>query len=543
MKIRQEKGAIFLYNILLVDDEPGHLAGLSKILRRLRPEYAVRTAKNGEEALNICDSENFEIIITDIQMPIMDGLDFYERLPSSRKPQKVIFLSGYDYFEYAQKAIGLGSFEYVLKPVDIDKFTHILEKAERSLEEELAGIEEKERLSAKLQTIIPLYHNRILSDWNHGLPLSKDEERELCDTLLFQGGGSIIVTAIHGKDHPEDTALELSKERIREKMQELLSENGVSVSFFSEQERSLLISATNARLEESLLARIEEQFRLAEFESVRINVGISRCTEQLVEAAPSLFKEAYFAGMEGFYSDGRIVFASTGTKIDPRLFLKSSARLETMLGDAIHATHGEKAIENAARTIIAKLVEGERLPAPSELIAYCKKLLMKLSEAAEYLKPEIREGLAASIAESLDEVHAIEQLQAVIAGRLADIAAAITEARRDSKETVIFKCLAYMEEHYMEDLSLESVSAVFHFNSSYFCHYFKSKLNINFSQYLTQIRLTKAKELLELSNDKIYQVAGRLGYQDAKYFNRVFKKEFGLTPEEYRSIARSMKQG
>lgn len=532
-----------MYNILLVDDEPGHLAGLSKILRRLRPEYAVHTAKNGEEALNICDSENFEIIITDIQMPIMDGLDFYERLPSSRKPQKVIFLSGYDYFEYAQKAIGLGSFEYVLKPVDIDKFTHVLEKAERSLEEELTSLHEQERLSAKLQTIIPLYHNRILSDWIYGLPLSSDEERELSDSLLFHGGGSILVTMIQGKDMSDEKALDLCREQIKARIQSLLSENGASISFFSEQDGGLLISATNSRLEEPLLARVEEQIRLAEFESVRISVGISRSTDAISIAAPQLFKEASIAAMEGFYSEERMVFDCAGSNIDSRLFLKPNARLEAMLSEAIHASHNDKAIHEASRAIIAKLVEGERLPAPAELIGYCKKLLMKLTEATEYLKPEIREHLAVSIAETLAAVHALGQLQTIIAGRLSDISAAITEARRDSKEMVIFKCLAYMEEHYMEDLSLESVSAVFHFNSSYFCHYFKSKLNINFSQYLTQIRLTKAKELLELSNDKVYQVASQLGYQDVKYFNRVFKKEFGLTPEEYRSIARSMKRG
>lgn len=532
-----------MYNILLVDDEPGHLTGLSKILRRLRPEYAVRTAKNGEEALNLCDAESFEIIITDIQMPIMDGLDFYERLPSSRNPQKVIFLSGYDYFEYAQKAIGLGSFEYVLKPVDIDKFTTILEKTERSLEEEMSSLQEKESLAAKLDTIIPLYHNRILSEWIHGMPLSSDEQRELEQSLLFQGGGSIIVTAIHGMDKLEDREQELCRNRAKGRLQTLLSEHGAAITFFSEQDRSLLISAAHVQLEDSLLARLEEQFRQAEFESVRICVGMSRRSESVASDASSLFKEAYLAAMEGFYTNGRLVFRSADTTIDSRLFLKASAKLEALMSDAIHAAHGEKAIRDASSAVVAKLIEGERLPTPAELVGHCKKLLTKLTEATEYLKPEIIDRLLVSISESLDGVYALEQLQEIMANRLTDISAAITDARRDSKEMVIYKCLAYMEKHYMEDLSLESVSAVFHFNSSYFCHYFKSKLNINFSQYLTQIRLTKAKELLEQSNDKIYQVASRLGYQDAKYFNRVFKKEFGLTPEEYRSIARSMKRG
>lgn len=531
-----------MYNVLIVDDEPGHLTGLSKIIRRLRPSYTVQTAKNGEEALSICDADDFQIIITDIQMPIMDGLEFYERLPSSHQPQKVIFLSGFDYFEYAQKAIGLGSFEYVLKPVDIDKFTKVLEKAERSIEEELSSLHENEQMSAKLNAIVPLYHNRILSDWINAVPLSHEDEQELQHSLLFQGGGSIVVTEIKGADKMESLELKSCKSLVNDAMQSLLGEHGAYFSFFPEHNRNTLISVTNVNLSEPLLMQVEDHFKDKNNVNANITIGVSSWSDMIYKSAPQLYKEACHAAMESFYTMERILFRGKHTKIDPWLFLKPNARQEAQFSEAIHAADGQNKLNETTRMLVAKLLGGERYPTPAELITYGKKLLKKLTEALEYIKPDVREQLLSRITESFGDVFHFEQFQDVIAERLADISAAITEARRDSKEMVIYKCLTYINEHYMDDLSLESVAGVFHFNSSYFCHYFKSKLNINFSQYLTQVRLTKAKELLEKTDGKIYQVASQLGYQDVKYFNRVFKKEYGLTPEEFRTIARSMKR-
>jgi two-component system response regulator YesN len=529
-----------LYNVLLVDDEPGHLAGLSKIMRKLRPDYHVHTAKNGEEALRCCYAANYEIIITDIQMPLMDGLEFFERLPGSRKPQKVIFLTGYDYFEYAQKAIGLGSFEYVLKPVDLHKFTQVLEKAEHSLGEQLASLREQEQLSARLDSIIPLYHNRILSLWAHGEPLSAAERLELEQALIEPGGGRIIAVACNTTTDA-DGERERVRAQLRSSLKALFAEHTPAVCFQSEQEHGLLVCALQTVPSADLMERLEAALRSHTNENVILVAGISDWAEALSASAPKLLQAARSAALEGYYAADRVVFASSDSRIDMRRLIKASTRDEAWLSDAVHAADVAASARTAAAKLLARLTEDAALPSPAELRLYCRKLLVKLVEAADYLLLEVREQLTADMAAELEQSRTVAELEQAIVSALTELGSTIQEARRDSKEAVIYKCLAYIDEHYMEDLSLESVSAMFHFNSSYFCQYFKSKLNINFSQYLTQTRLSKAKELLEQSNDKVYQVAAQLGYQDVKYFNRVFKKEFGLTPEEYRSIARSMK--
>ncbi|HEY5586907.1 MAG TPA: response regulator, partial [Ruminiclostridium sp.] len=123
-----------MHKLLVVDDEPKHRRCLAEMIKVLRPEYKVLEAKNGKEALELIESESMDIIITDIRMPIMDGLSFMEFINMKARDTKVIILSGFAYFEYAQKALSLGAFDFVLKPVNEAKVSEILDKVEKEIE-------------------------------------------------------------------------------------------------------------------------------------------------------------------------------------------------------------------------------------------------------------------------------------------------------------------------------------------------------------------------------------------------------------------------
>ncbi|MBW7458847.1 response regulator, partial [Paenibacillus sepulcri] len=243
-----------IYNILLVDDEPMHLAGLSNMFHKLRPHYAVYTARNGKEALSFCTEESFQIIITDIQMPMMDGLEFIGSLGDDNNPRKVIFLSGYGNFDYAQKAIGLGSFDYLLKPLDVDQFTHVLEKAERSIETEVRLLEEKRQMEQKLQRVFPVYHQRILNGWLKGEADTPAKQTEVEDILGFGGAGRLLLTdiAYDASRIPQPEASSC-KMKIKDAIGDLIGDYGRVCSFFLDQDGSRLITATDAPLSATVL--------------------------------------------------------------------------------------------------------------------------------------------------------------------------------------------------------------------------------------------------------------------------------------------------
>ncbi|WNS43214.1 response regulator [Paenibacillus sp. MMS20-IR301] len=132
--------------ILIVDDEPRHLRGMVNLIGRLRPEDQVAAAKDGLSAMELVKAHRPEAILTDIRMPGMDGLEFLERLKQEGITTRVIMVSAYNLFEYAQKAVHHGAYDYLLKPVEIEKIADVLsridlqliaEKKQRSEEEEL----------------------------------------------------------------------------------------------------------------------------------------------------------------------------------------------------------------------------------------------------------------------------------------------------------------------------------------------------------------------------------------------------------------------
>lgn len=538
-----------MYNILLVDDEPGHLAGLSKMLQKLRPQYAISTARNGKEALSKCQEQPFQLIISDIQMPLMNGLDFLEQLPSSNQPQKFIYLSGYDYFDYAQKAIGLGTFDYLLKPVDQEKFALVLEKAERSLKIEQEVLLANSKLEVKLNTIAPLYRSRVMKEWLLNQSLSKDESIELEQWLGFGGSGILLLTEIRQSSKEAGQPVDMLFPHIQQQLEACLQATGgatFSIPLYDGEGRrnGRLITVTNALVSAEQLQALQQNLQQAVPSSYQITLGVSRLEEDVLASASQMYAEAGLALSESFYVEDRTVFYAAQRNVRAELALKLDARHEAMLHDAV--VHGQEQgqLKLVAGELLHKLLgeAGSGLPRPELLHRCVQKLLARLSESLTMPEHQTLEAWRPRMEQALGEAASLAALQTVIAEQLGILATAHADAKREHKEQLIYKCIAYIDEHYMDDLSLESIAAVFHFNASYFSQYFKSKLNINFSQYVTQVRLAKAKQLLEEGNDKIYQVAGSLGYHDVKYFNRVFKKEFGLTPEEYRSIARHMKR-
>ncbi|GGF82420.1 AraC family transcriptional regulator [Paenibacillus albidus] len=517
-----------MYNVLLVDDEPGHLTGLSRMLKRIRPDYGIHTARNGREALEECSRYSFQIIISDIRMPVMDGLHFMEQLSPGATPRRVIYLSGYNHFDYAQKAMSLGSFEYVLKPLDVDKFMSVLEKTEKSLEQELDSLLAREQLAARLNAAEPAYNHRLLNDWIEQPPSGSADTAglaEIAGLLGFRGdGGCLIVACLEGAAECPPAVQEILTARVRA--------CGRAAGFHSRQDQRLFVIVSEVYPQEELLRQLN---------APGVSVGISRWSPRLLATAPAAYTEARHAVMEGFYArpgESRVYLAER-SRIDPQRRLTPALRLEALITEAVNGSgHGKGAAE-ASAALLSRMLAGGGLPLPVELARNIRQLAFKVVHDLELLQPEARRELLNRISTLHPGYGGLTELAASVEVFLVEITEALQEARRDRKDGLMARCLDYINQHYTEELSLESVAEAFHFNPSYFCHYFKSKLNITFSQYVTGLRLSKAKELLAASSDKVYTVAHQLGYRDVKYFNRVFKKEFGLTPEEYRSLARS----
>ncbi|HBM80605.1 MAG TPA: hypothetical protein DD426_07195, partial [Clostridiaceae bacterium] len=188
---------------------------------------------------------NVDIIITDIRMPVMDGLEFIKCTKERQKNVKIIILSGYANFEYAQKAIELGAFDYILKPVDEDKINNLLIKVEKSIKDEQLNIKEKKLLMENLNNTLPVYVEWMLNKWINGTA-TESELSEVKSYITDSKEGMVIITETsrHHKsfnDYSIEEIGEISK-NIKLWINEKLGSFGSTVSFYLRNFEDTLVS-------------------------------------------------------------------------------------------------------------------------------------------------------------------------------------------------------------------------------------------------------------------------------------------------------------
>lgn len=226
-----------MWRIMVIDDEARQCRGLRNILlKEFQEEIEVWAFTTAAEALDFFREKGADIIITDICMPEMDGLQLLEAVEKEGSGVKVILLTGYAEFEYARKALTLGAMDYLLKPLNPDRMHAVLEKAFREISEERVLAGQKERMQRQLDIALPVYMEQQLNQWVYGR-LSAADRHEMEAIIACGRPGHVIVTRLGGfqdwSRRADKEILEDTKYRIKWWMKELLQRDFHSLSFFS----------------------------------------------------------------------------------------------------------------------------------------------------------------------------------------------------------------------------------------------------------------------------------------------------------------------
>lgn len=533
-----------MHCILIVDDEPRHRTGLANMIKRLRPGYIVYEAKNGDNALQIIQSNHrIDIVVTDIKMPIMDGLQLIENLGQKVKHIKVIILSAYGYFEYAQKAISLGAFDYLLKPVEEASIIEMLNKVENEINRDLSEKLEKDGLRKQLDNTLPVYFESQLNKWVKG-SLSKSGIDEIQNIFPFNGMGTVIIAEFNNLDevigsYSSDDVNEI-KQNIKYWMKEVLNPIGHSLSFFLQDGKSAMVSVLNTSKDFDL-STADNLAKLNEFVyDLNINygldsiLGIGKHSGNIFDEINPAFTQAQNAlNYKFFLNDSRILFFSDIQDfMNKPLIIKLK---EEELSEAIRKLSKEDAYASINR-ITSRMVSGG-YPEPDKYKDIIIHLFLdRIKTMQNTVNEDLFFSLVDSIPRELKACAGFDEFNRKARSIIDELIDTLNEQKGRKNDLILAKCIEYIEKNYMKDLPLETVAEMFYFNPSYFSTLFKNHTGINFSQYLLNIRLKKGKELLESTNCKIYEIAEKIGFNDPKYFNRVFKKEFGMTPDEYRRL-------
>lgn len=497
--------------ILIVEDEIKIRRGLANLIAKQTEHTVVGEAKNGEEGLALVNKYKPELVISDIRMPVMDGLEMIRLIHEQEPGTHCVILSGYSEFEYAKQALQYGVDDYLIKPLAPEDVTKVL-----------AMVQEKMTKELRLQMGEPEKRLRDCLLTGQTEQISWQELALLCG---FAGtSGYRILAAYTGKISGEER-------KFCEQRFEQLAQRRDEQSFYyffldSEQE---FICITEDILWEEMERELTQrllQNALHPLEWVWTQARFA-CLKELPEVYRSL-KALYPYGL--VLGNGEILDSAGVEAFVPQEYHYPKS-LEHRLQNRIWGSHAEEILKIGEAFLTE--MQGQKADPMRLKEGYHKMVHYLLNLTQEGEKQVHEQLLKYNPIQAVSLAVTQRELQVVVKDMFQILAAGMNR-KEDISNYTINRAIQYIRNHYQESISLEMVAASLDITPEYLSTLFNREMGENFSVFLKKFRISHAKRLLKGTDKRVYEIAQEVGYADPKYFNRVFKEEEGLTPKEFR---------
>lgn len=535
-----------MYKLLVVDDEYNIRDGIVNAVPWETCGVVVAgEADNGITALEKVEETSPDIVITDIHMDDMDGLEFAEILKQKNPNIKVIILSGYDEFEYAKRALQLKVFSYLLKPVLPDELIKVVGEVIRDMEAE-ARLEEKvKRLESEIKINRQVLLERLLSDLVNGNIRKRDKlterlalvgiqmEQRLYTCLIFDLDGYYDIIETHGIEK-----VHIILQCIQEAINEVFLKEFDIWSFID--------SAGNII---SILG--------SEPEKRERNPGnMHSCVEKLKQAIKSTLNVTITVAVGGTYGDILEMFksyAEAGKALDFKMVAgrdcvihiddvcsiggkrfsypkdKENGILESLDED------DDEAIRDSIASFFVDLGSGFMKEHVSismiELFAAIARKFMDCGDDVH----KLHERDLADLYKAVERFDTVEEIKNWFTDIVIEYAREFRKDRLNNVRSVINKAQGYIDANFASpDLSLNSIAGHIYLNPAYFSKLYKKETGETYMDYLTRLRIEKAKSLLRETSVRASDIGAAVGYPNSQYFTTLFRKVTGKTPVVYR---------
>ena len=530
--------------VFLVEDEVIIRSGVKKSINWEQEGYEfVGEASDGELAYPMILKEKPDILITDIRMPFMDGLEFSRRVKKELPDIKILILSGYDEFEYAKKAIKIGVTEYLLKPISAAKLTEVLNAVAETIRQEN---EEKNLLETYFAEMrenterdkMRLFEKLLMGDLSMGEILEAGERfgmnlgASCYKIVLFK-----ILANLENHVYAEQMVDACSAVEQAASMMEgvYVFQRGVEGWAFlltAQDEKSMEESAKI--LYQNLKQAMKNYTQLEYFGGIGSTVPRIRSLKQsfreadrafaarFVEEANQIISQKEFEKNqmeEGLKMQGVVQIGKSREMLQK--FLSNGTREEVKAFSDAYISRIEE--ENIRSTMVRQYVV---IDVCIVILSFCERISSanRLQEEAEELQ------------KMMQKIHSLSEIKKYVV-RLLNEAIELRDAESGRRYSdLIAAAKKEIENHYMtEEISLNTVAISVGMSPSYFSSIFSKEAGKTFVEYLTEVRIEKAKEFLMCSSMKTSEIGYEVGYKDPHYFSYIFKKVQGCSPKEYRA--------
>lgn len=525
------------YYVLLVDDETDVAKAIASKINWKEIGFANPTiSNNGLEALEIAEKEHPNVVMTDINMPYLNGLELAKKLKNEYPDIRIIFFSGYDEFEYAKEAIHMQAEEYILKPIDSEELKKVFVRVKESLDKEYDERQNVTKLESYYKESLPMLQESFYSSLMEGKIPTDKMDYYIENYAIDLNSPFYCAVILHVSTHnlqKEINPVYLSVS-VRKLADEKLKEawNGKT---FTYQSNTVMIAQLHS--EEDVKKLTDDCDKFTRLAATLVNATVTAGIGNVCNCIPDI-SESY-AGARMAISYRALYGTTKAINIDEiapqeanKAVITESVALSEVFKKILMNSREElqQAIDEYLKESTAELT---KVP---EFRFYVMRLVSQLYSFASSNKLDVS-SLFTSYHDIIMQVEKLElkDLQQWMSRLCFKMQEMLNEKRSNTTKNFIFKAVDYVNENYSNpELTVESICSYLNVSYAYFSTVFKKEVGKSFTSYLTEIRMNKAVELMLENDEKTYVIAHDVGYTDPNYFSYVFKKTYGVSPNKYR---------
>ena len=529
-----------MYKLLIADDEPW----LRKRLL-LTIEWSslgiseLYEAEDGAEALMLAAEHEPDIIITDIEMPELSGIDLMKILNESAMFPQIILISGYNEFEYARSAVRFGAVDYLLKPVSEEDLKRAVSKCISTLEKNKYNKQVLDLLSNSSD----LLREKIYIDLLLGkLDFNKVSSPHLEELGVIFPTSSVmcIIAHMHPMHHTpsendvEETLLgfgisQIIKNQLDARFNEVLNfwvdEVNVYVVFSDLSADEFTAAATNTMNNAKKMIK--------DLHAIRINYGLGSISHSLSELCLSYRKARYNINLSWSKQNEACI---NEEHVNGFQAAYDEYNLKSLIA-SLKNGHADEASSLLSDLISEFLSQSGGTPTSLQIKLLYLNILNSLFKGCLPFLP-VSEEIVRICLDYIDKAasfHTTDKMHVQLLNLMSILIEQYQNFFNCKRHWLTDKIITFINENYAAPLSMRDVAATFYLNASYFCKLFKEETGMTFTNYLMRTRVDNAKRLLSDNSMKLYDVAAAVGYTNVQYFSTVFKDMEGITPSQYRS--------
>lgn len=532
-----------MIKMFIADDEQIVVEGIRDSINWA--EYGVEvcgTASNGLDALKQSIILMPDIIISDIKMPGLNGLEFVKELKTRIPKSLIILISAYQKFEYAKEAIKLGVLSYITKPFKKNQILEEVLKACDVIKEE----EHKLELNSKFEQELPTLRSYFLNSIILGDDIQLEEYEENVEKYRLDLSKRNVRVLVIRPELPEETLPERSKS-----IKDICG--SIQLSILKNLPNELKITTFFSPGNDVVVIYGAEDINILDFSE--INNGLKKVKANIYDKLGILIS----IGIGRLYFDYKNIYLSYKEAM-------SALNYKLIYGDG-SIIFIDNIVSESSDTVKVVVCINKKIECFENLLSVgnCEESLKKAREIALYMKENkgvsynyvqqvfaqllsliVRRAIELNIYDEIlskditglyEKVYAMKSLAELsdFLGEIIKEVCEVTERKTlEMSSGTINKALEFMKQHCHENIAQTNVAEYVGLNASYFSRYFKEETGQSFMDYMKKLRIDKAKELMISSNMKIYEISEALGYQSVQYFSTLFKSLVGLTPQEYK---------